>query len=100
MTTSPDSLIAFITSAQAQIKATQAHIDACKLQLQALYETGDIPDKISTPYGSATLTTRTSWVYSAAIKQAQEMEQLEGVATKKTTSSWTIRPATPEQPDF
>jgi hypothetical protein len=34
------------------------------------------------------------------VKQLQEMEILEGVATKKVTSSWTVRPASPEQPDF
>jgi len=98
MTTSPDTLIAFITSAQAQIKATQAHIDACKLQLQALYETGEIPDKLSTPFGSATLTQRSTWAYSSAVRQLQELEQLEGIATKKTSSSWTIRPVADEQP--
>jgi hypothetical protein len=98
--TTPDQLIAYITTAQAQAKSLASDIDAWKAELQALYASGAIPDKLSTPFGSATLTTRTSWSYSQADKQLQELEQLEGVATKKTTSSWTVRPATPETPDF
>jgi hypothetical protein len=100
MTTDPETLIACITCAQAQIKTIQSDIDAWKAELQAQFDAGLITDKLTTPFGSATLTTRTSWTYSPAIKQAQEMEILEGIATKKTSSSWTIRPATPEQPDF
>jgi hypothetical protein len=99
-TTSPEALVRQITALQGAIKSMQAELDECKAGLQAHFDNGDITDKLSTPYGSATLTTRTSWVYSAAIKQAQEMEQLEGIATKKTSTSWTIRPATPEQLDF
>lgn len=99
-TTSPEALIRQYVALQADIKRLQAELDECKAGLQAHYDLGTITDKLTTPYGSATLTTRTSWTYSPAIKQAQEMEQLEGVATKKTSSSWTIRSATPEQPDF
>jgi hypothetical protein len=100
MTTDPAQLIAYITTAQAQAKALAADIDAWKAELQALYASGAIPDKLSTPFGSAALTTRSTWTYSPAVKQLQELEQLEGVATKKTSSSWTIRPAADEQPDF
>jgi hypothetical protein len=99
-TTSPEALIRQYVALQAAIKSMQAELDECKAGLQAHYDNGDIPDKLTTPYGSATLTTRSSWTYSAAVKQLQELEQLEGVATKKTSSSWTIRPATPEQLDF
>jgi hypothetical protein len=100
MTTNPETLIAYISAAQAQIKNTQSDIDAWKAELHSQFDAGLIPDKLSTPHGSATLTTRTSWSYSAAVKQLQEMEILDGIATKKTSSSWTIRPATTEQPDF
>ena len=99
-TTSPEELIKEIDRCNRAIKAYQTIIDECKAGLQAHYDNGDITDKLSTPYGSATLTTRSTWTYSPAIKQAQEMEILEGIATKKTSSSWTIRPATPEQLDF
>jgi hypothetical protein len=96
----PDQLVAYITSAQAQAKSLAADIDAWKAELQALYASGAIPDKLSTPFGSATITTRSTWTYSPAVKQLQELEQLDGSATKKITASWTIRPITTEQPDF
>jgi len=100
MTTDPAQLIAYITTAQAQAKALAADIDAWKAELQAQFDAGLITDKLTTPFGSATLTQRTSWTYSAAVKQLQEMEQLDGLAVKKSTYSWTIRPASTEQPDF
>lgn len=99
-TTTPEALIRQATALQAAIKSMQAELDECKAGIQAHYDNGSIPDKLSTPYGTATLTTRTTHQYSAAVKQLQEMEILEGVATKKVSSSWTIRPATPEQLDF
>jgi len=99
-TTTPEALVRQITALQAAIKSMQAELDECKAGLQAHYDNGDITDKLSTPYGSATLTQRSSWAYSPAVKHLQELEQLEGIATKKVSSSWTIRPVTPEQPDF
>ena len=98
--TTPENLVAFISAEMAQIKASQERIENWKAELQQLYDDGTITDKLSTPYGSATLTTRSSWAYSSAVKQLQELEQIEGVATKKTSSSWTIRPATPEPLPF
>jgi hypothetical protein len=106
-TTSPElaphdhvALIRQATALQAAIKSMQLELDACKAQLNLLHNDGSIPDKLSTPYGTATLTTRVTHQYSAAVKQLQEMEILEGIAIKKVSSSWTIRPATPEQLDF
>jgi len=98
--TTPEQLIAYITAAQAQAKALAADIDAWKAELQAQFDAGLITDKLSTPFGSATLTQRTSWIYSAAVKHLQEMEQLHDIAVKRSTYSWTIRPASTEQPDF
>ena len=95
MTTDPDQLVAFIASAQAQIKALASDIDAWKAELTAHHDAGTIPDKLSTPFGSATLTTRTTYAYSPAVKQLQELEVLDGLATKKVSSSWTIRPLNP-----
>lgn len=98
--TTPETLVGYITTALAQIKAIQSDIEGWKAELTAHHEAGTIPDKLSTPFGTATLTQRTTWAYSSAVRQLQELEQLEGVATKKLSSSWTIRPATSEQPDF
>jgi hypothetical protein len=98
--TTPEQLVAYITAAQAQAKSLAADIDAWKSELQSHFDAGNITDKLSTPFGSATLTTRSTWSYSPAVKQLQEMEQLDGLATKKTSSSWTVKAATPELPDF
>jgi hypothetical protein len=98
--TTPEQLIAYITAAQAQAKALAADIDAWKAELQAQFDAGLITDKLTTPFGSATLTQRSSWIYSAAVKHLQEMEQLHDIAVKRSTYSWTIRPASTEQPDF
>jgi len=100
MTTDPAQLIAYITAAQAQAKSLAADIDAWKAELQQHFDNGLISDKLSTPFGSATLTTRSTWSYSPAVKQLQELEQLDGLATKKVSSSWTVKAATPELPDF
>jgi hypothetical protein len=91
--TPPEDLIRLITEAQAFIKTTQSFIDDYKAQLSQHLEAGNIPDKLSTTFGSATLTTRTTYAYSPRIKEAQDLEILEGIATKKTSSSWTIKPA-------
>jgi hypothetical protein len=96
MTTAPEDLVRQCTALQAAIKSMQADLDACKLDLQAHYELGTIPDKLSTPYGSATLVTRVTHTYSPAVKQLQDLEILEGIATKKTSASWTIKAAKPE----
>ena len=95
MTTAPEDLVAFIASAQAQSKALASDIDAWKAELQSHFDNGTITDKLSTPYGSATLVSRVTHTYSPAVKQLQEMEILEGIATKKVSSSWTIRALNP-----
>ena len=96
----PDQLVAYITSAQSEIKLLQQAIDSWKSHLSRLHDEGTIPDKLSTPHGTATLTSRSTWTYSTAVKQLQELEQLDGLATKKTSTSWTVKAATPEQLDF
>ena len=76
---------------QCQIAECQALIDDHKEQLQILFDDGLITDTISHDGITAKLTQRKTWQYSAAVKQLQEMEQLEGVATQKVSSSWSVR---------
>jgi hypothetical protein len=45
---------------------------------------------------TAKIQQRKTWQYSPAIKELQDMEQVEGVATQKVTSSWTVRFSSPE----
>ena len=90
---SPDQLIYLATQTQQSIKELTTFLDNIRSRLTNFRDLGIIDDKLSTDYGSATLITRTSWTYSSAVKELQELEVLEGIATKKTSASWTIRAA-------
>ena len=86
-----DTLILRIRERQQQIDALKQLIDSDKITLESRFLEGTITDKLSTKNVSATRVTRTSYTYSPAIKQLQEMEVIDGIATPKTSISWTIR---------
>ena len=86
-----DTLILRIRESSQQIEALKKLIDSDKITLESRFLEGSISDKLSTENVSATRSTRTSYTYSSAVKQLQEMEVIEGVATAKQTISWTIR---------
>ena len=88
---SPDQLIYLATQTQSSINELKTFLDNIRTRLTNFRDLGIIDDKLSTDYGSATLITRTTWTYSSAVKELQELEQLEGIATKKTSASWTIK---------
>jgi hypothetical protein len=87
----PTQLIYLATQTQSSINELKTFLDNIRARLTNFRDLGIIDDKLSTDYGSATLVTRTSWTYSEAVKQLQELEQLEGIACKKTSASWTIK---------
>ena len=86
-----DTLILRIRERQQQIDALKKLIDNDKVTLESRFLEGSITDKLSTKNISATRSTRTSYTYSPAVKQLQEMEVIDGIATPKQTVSWTIR---------
>ena len=86
-----DTLILRIRERQQQIDALKKLIDNDKVTLESRFLEGSITDKLSTKNISATRSTRTSYSYSPAVKQLQEMEVIDGIATPKETVSWTIR---------
>ena len=86
-----DTLILRIRERQQQIEALKKLIDNDKVTLETRFLEGSITDKLSTKNVSATRSTRTSYTYSPAVKQLQEMEVIDGIATPKQTVSWTIR---------
>ena len=57
---------------------------------------GTIGDTVEHPEFTIKWQSRATWVYSPAIKSAQDMEKLEGIATKKTTEGWVTRKAKTE----
>ena len=86
-----DTLILRIRERQQQIDALKKLIDSDKITLETRFLEGSISDKLSTKNVSATRSTRTSYSYSPAVKQLQEMEVIDGIATPKQTVSWAIR---------
>jgi hypothetical protein len=86
-----DTLIIRIRERQQQIDALKKLIDSDKITLESRFLEGSITDKLSTKNVSATRSTRTSYTYSPAVKQLQEMEVIDGIATPKQTISWTVR---------
>ena len=86
-----DTLILRIRERQQQIDALKKLIEGDKITLESRFLEGSITDKLSTKNVSATRSTRTSYTFSPAVKQLQEMEVIDGIATPKQTISWTIR---------
>ena len=86
-----DTLILRIRERQQQIDALKKLIDSDKITLESRFLEGSITDKLSTKNVSATRSTRTSYSYSPAVKQLQEMEVIDGIATPKQTVSWIVR---------
>jgi hypothetical protein len=93
LTTSPAvaTLLISIREAQCQIAELQALIDEHKLHLQDLFEEGLISESVSHDGITAKIQQRKTWQYSPAVKELQDMEQVEGVATQKVSSSWHVR---------
>ena len=97
-TTSPAvaTLLISIREAQCQIAEWQALIDQHKAHLQDLFDEGLIGDSVSHEGISAKIQQRKIWQYSPAIKELQDMEQVDGTAIQKMSTSWTVRFSKPE----
>lgn len=89
--TTPEDLLHEIRRAQAAIAAYNIIIDECKAGLAVHRDLGNISDTFVADNIQATWQERKSWSYSPAIKALQQSEQLEGIATQKSSFSWTIR---------
>ena len=95
-TMSPEDLIYLAVNAQGTIAATKLFLDHIKERLSNLREVGLVEDKVLSPAGTASFQVRETWQYTPAVKELQDMEVLEGLATKKTSTSWTIRAIKPK----
>ena len=85
-----------IASVKLEIAYQEEKLKALMDSLTTLYTSGDL-DAIKDDDGNligegvkVTRCTRTSWQYSKAVKELQQLEQFEGVATKKETEYWRI----------
>lgn len=86
----PAELLKLIRIAQSERNGLDQLIDSYKLQLQQHLDDGTIPPSFQAGNIQARYTERSTWKYSAAVKQLQDLEKMEGVATKSTSKSWTI----------
>lgn len=87
---SPSDLLKLIRHAQSERANIEQLIDTYKQHLQELHDQGVIGDSFEIDNISAKLVARTTYKYSAAVKQLQDLEKVEGVASKSTSHSWTI----------
>jgi hypothetical protein len=89
-------ILADIASVKLEIAYQEEKLQALMDDLAALYASGELDDlkdddgNLTRDGVKATRCTRTSWNYSKAVKELQQLEQFEGVATKKETEYWRI----------
>lgn len=94
--TNPSSLLGVIASTKKEIARHQEILDRLMDDLALMYTTGDLDDikddegNLSAHGVKVSRCTRTSWQYSNAVKELQQLEQFEGVATKKETEYWRV----------
>ena len=91
----PDDILDRLEAAIARKSDAEQEIEECKTCLALMRKEGLIGNTVQTDSLKLSWQTRSSWTYSAAIKTAQQMEQVEGLATKKESASWTVRRTTP-----
>ena len=71
-------------------------IEECRSVLSIMRKEGIINDELEHPSFSLKWQTRSTWVYSNAVKNLQSLEKADGTATKKTSEGWTARPNKPK----
>lgn len=92
----PDSLLGVIASTKIEIARHQEILDRLMEDLALMYTAGDLDDlkddegNLSAHGIKVSRCTRTSWQYSNAVKELQQLEQFEGVATKRETEYWRV----------
>ena len=92
-----DDIVDLLAKAITRKSEAEEEIATLREMLALLRKEGVIGDELSHPELTLKWQTRSSWVYSPAVKQAQQMEQAEGIATKKTTEGGVVRKASAPQ---
>ena len=87
----PDDLMDLLAKAITREAEAKEDIATIRDMLAVLRKEGLIGDELSSPELTLKWQSRATWVYSPAIKAAQAMEQVEGIATKKTSEGWVTR---------
>jgi len=94
--TNPSTLLGVIASTKKEIARQEEILAGLMDDLALMYTAGDLDD-LKDDDGNLALDgikvsrcTRTSWQYSNAVKELQQLEQFEGVATKRETEYWRV----------
>lgn len=92
----PSTLLGVIASTKKEIARQEEILAGLMDDLALMYTAGDLDD-LKDDDGNLALDgikvsrcTRTSWQYSNAVKELQQLEQFEGVATKRETEYWRV----------
>ena len=94
--TNPQALLGVIASTKIEIARHQEILDRLMDDLALMYTTGDMDDlkdddgNLSAHGVKVSRCTRTSWQYSNAVNELQQLEQFEGVAQKRETEYWRV----------
>jgi hypothetical protein len=94
--TNPESLLGVIASTKIEIARHQEILDRLMDDLALMYTAGDMDDlkdddgNLSAHGVKVTRCVKTTYQYSEAVKQLKQMEEWEGIATKRETEYWRV----------
>lgn len=94
--TNPSTLLGVIASTKQEIARQEQILSALMDDLALMYTAGDLDDlkdddgNLAYSGIKVSRCTRTSWQYSNAVKELQQLEQFEGVAQKRETEYWRV----------
>lgn len=91
MLNTPERILQEIRDAQKIICQQEALVDELKDELNMHLKNGDIQEKYEHNGITASFRQRKYWVYSDAVKKLKQHEEVNKIATKKTTNYWTVR---------
>ena len=78
-----------------QQKETAESIEECRSVLTIMRKEGLINDEVEHPAFTLKWQSRSTWVYSNAVKELQGLEKIDGSATQTTSENWVARPNKP-----
>lgn len=91
MLNKPERILQEIRTAQQIVIQQEALIDDLKEELNQHLESGAIEKKYEHNGITASLRERKYWVYSDEVTKLKRKEQVDDIATQKTTSYWQVR---------
>jgi hypothetical protein len=94
--TNPSTLLGVIASTKKEIARHQEILDRLMDDLTLMYTAGDMDDlkdddgNLNANGVKVTRCVKTTYQYSEAVKQLKQLEEFEGVATKRETEYWRV----------